>query len=69
MDKRLEKQTKAPAETEKDRSSSPFIEAENLSFTYRGNEALSHVNFSFYPGEFAALVGSNGELGKARWQK
>jgi len=49
--------------------STPVIEAQNLSFIYKGNKnALKDVNIKINKGEFVALIGKNG-AGKTTFSK
>ncbi|MCE2983148.1 MAG: metal ABC transporter ATP-binding protein [Parachlamydia sp.] len=39
---------------------SAAIEVKDLSFSYLGNQVLSHLNFTVTPGEFIGIIGPNG---------
>ena len=38
----------------------PLIEMNNISLRFGGNQALSDVSISLYPGEVVGLLGHNG---------
>lgn len=38
----------------------PMVDIADLSFSYPGQEVLSGINFTVYPGDFVAIIGPNG---------